>query len=154
MEPVRASAVPLRQRVRAAGAGDRRVEGRVESGDVGHRGPAGAARLDRGQRGRLVQRRQVAQRGKLVEHGVVDEHRRVAFAAVHHAVRDAVGLRVRQGVVQGQRCVDNGSVDDGGELERRGSRIDGEDPHPYALHRQFATSGMSSPCSRVHARAR
>ena len=94
-----------------------------------------------------MQRRERLERRELLAHRVVDHYRLAkARAAVHDPVRDRPTSR---GVQRLER-VATPPVDDV-QLQARGAGVDDEDVSHGQV--QPRTSGWSSPCSRVHARA-
>ena len=121
-------------------------------------------RGQRGERLRLVQRRQ---RGQLLQGAgdlVVDHRRRAeALAAVHDPVAGRVGVteRVERGadVVAGRqvaRAEQLVAVAEQPQLEAARAGVDDQDAHPRQSpgSLQSRTSGGSSPCARVYARTR
>ena len=105
-EPVEAepAARPLgRQGVGGGRVGERRVERGVEAGGGGRLGQPQGEGVDRRERARLVQRRQLGELEQARAHVVVDPGRRPQrVAAVHDAVRDGVGRRQAVERVRGE----------------------------------------------------
>ena len=122
------------------------VESGIEDGDVRSVGERLACRLDRSQRGRIVQRRKLVDRVEFGEYGLVDQHRRAeAVAAVDDAVAD--GLDIGRHFLDRRHRLCVAVFVDERELEAGRAGVDDEDVQCGQV--QSRISGSSSPCSRV-----
>jgi hypothetical protein len=95
-----------RQSVGRGAVGDGRVERGVKAGDARHAGESETDGIERGERTRLVKRRQLAQLAQLRFDAAIDADRRAeALPAVNDPVTDGVGSRQRAERVSEQSLI-------------------------------------------------